>query len=852
MRPMVSVIVPVYNANQYLQRFIDSLLAQTLKNFEVICIDDASTDGTSTLLDDLAARNPRIRVLKMPENCGAGAARNKGIAAVCGETICFADPDDFLPPTSLEVRYAAYKKHNAVVRACHAEIADNGSLIRQETPPEGMNELCNPTEAATNLGVNPFLCAHWTWLIPASMLKNFPIFNEENTRTAEDIMFLARLFFHITRFIWIPDTVYYWIKRPGSLSHTVYTAQHYADYFRCCHIFYEQAGQSHLALADSFCNDYAATYLIHLYRQFCEGKSSEEDVRLTVHSAAKLCSRHKVFERLGAKEGRIPLHYSGLYLLWQTLNNGAASAGMRLGNGCTAVSARQQKLFFTRICQQGWDKNIKFDKLDKEQGLLRARWLFCNHAPEERFALDGKPLAPAFAKNRFVSHINKATIYERILWLPVTLNSVGIFTLTVGEIDSGLNHTGAELYAAFAPESPDNRAVPPDIRILREAARTSATRERFKDAWIFIDKDTEADDNAEHLYRYVMQNHPEINAWFVLNKNSHDWPRLEAEGFKLVAHGSHAHTLLYLNAKNLVSSQMDEYIFKRVDEAFFSDFSKPKFICLPHGVTKDDVSDWFNTIPFDLFIAATPMEAASIAENGSPYIMGEKEVRLGGFPRYDRWLEPVDQENIIFVMPTWRADLVGAWDGKGQNRAINPNFFTSPYVKTWQDFFEAPALQLLLEQSDFRAIFFAHPCVEPYLHRLPFPSFVEKRSKQQGSIIPIIQRSRIMITDFSSVAFDMAYMHRPVLYYQQESKDEFVMHQRWKSGYINYESMGFGPVCKTQQDLINALKKVLNQNCTVEKKYLERIKQTFPYHDNQCCQRAFSFISQDHRNKGMR
>lgn len=852
MRPAVSVIVPVYNAQPYLQRFVSSLLAQTLKNFEVLCIDDASTDGTLTLLRDMAARDARIRILSMPENRGAGAARNAGIAAACGETVCFADPDDFLPPASLEVRYAAYKKHNAVVRACHAEITEDGSLVRQETPPEGMTEPFNPTEAAARSGINSFLCAHWTWLIPAAMLKRFPVFNEENTRTAEDIMFLARLFFHITRLVWIPDTVYHWIKRSGSLSHTVYTPQHYADYFRCCHVFYEQAEQRHLALADSFCNDYAATYLTHLYRQFCEGKSSEEDVRLAVQSAAKLCSRHRVFERLRAKEGKIPLHYLGLYLLWQTLNDGAPSAALRLGSGCAALGQRQRELFFVRICQQGWDKNIKFDKLDKEQGLLRARWLFCDHAPEERFALEGKPIAPAFAKNRFVSRINNSTIYERILWLPIAADSAGTFTLTVGEIDGGLNHTGADIYAAFAPTAPDARTVPANMRVLRDAARTKATRELFKDAWIFIDKDTEADDNAEHLYRYVMQNHPEVNAWFVLNENSHDWPRLEAEGFKLAAHGSHMHTLLYLNAKNLVSSQMDTYIFNCVDEAFFSDFSKPKFICLPHGVTKDDVSDWFNSIPFDLFIAATPMEAASITNDGTPYVMGEKEVRLGGLPRYDKWLEPVEQENLIFVMPTWRADLVGTWDGKGQKRAINPNFYTSSYVKTWQNFFEAPGLQSLLRQFDFRVIFFAHPCVEPYLHGLPFPSFVEKRSKQQGSIIPIMQRSKVMITDFSSVAFDMAYMQRPVLYYQQESKDEFTMHQRWKSGYINYESMGFGPVCKTQNDLIDALANVLAHDCTVGNIYLERINRTFPYRDNQSCRRAFSFISESFDHHDMR
>ena len=201
----ISLVIPVYNSGKYLPRFVASLQAQTFKDFEALFIDDASTDGSAPLLSGLAAADPRLKLLRQPKNLGAGAARNLGIRSAAGETLCFADPDDFLPEKSLEVRYNAFKKHNALVRACHDEISETGALIRHETRPAGLPQICNPREAASHFGVTPFLSAHCTWLFPIELLQRQDILNEENMRTAEDIMLLARLFFQTERLVWLPD-----------------------------------------------------------------------------------------------------------------------------------------------------------------------------------------------------------------------------------------------------------------------------------------------------------------------------------------------------------------------------------------------------------------------------------------------------------------------------------------------------------------------------------------------------------------------------------------------------------------------------------------------------------------------
>ncbi len=101
MKVKVSVIIPVYNAEKYLRQCLDSVINQSLRDIEIICVDDGSTDGSAAILREYAERDSRVRPIRQ-ENKGAGAARNCGIDAVNGEYIAFIDADDWLCANSLE------------------------------------------------------------------------------------------------------------------------------------------------------------------------------------------------------------------------------------------------------------------------------------------------------------------------------------------------------------------------------------------------------------------------------------------------------------------------------------------------------------------------------------------------------------------------------------------------------------------------------------------------------------------------------------------------------------------------------------------------------------------------------
>lgn len=138
--PKASVVVPVYNVNDYLKKCVDSILAQTEKDFELLLIDDGSTDGSGALCDTLAAEDERVRVIHQ-ENRGLGGARNTGSEAATGDWLLFIDSDDWIEAETLEKTIAAGERHNAdMVIFGLRSVDENGNVL--QTIVEDMPKDC--------------------------------------------------------------------------------------------------------------------------------------------------------------------------------------------------------------------------------------------------------------------------------------------------------------------------------------------------------------------------------------------------------------------------------------------------------------------------------------------------------------------------------------------------------------------------------------------------------------------------------------------------------------------------------------------------------------------------------------
>ena len=138
--PRVSIIMPAYNASVFLERAVGSVVSQTFSDWELIIIDDGSTDGTAKLADDLAASDGRIQVIHQ-KNSGVSSARNKGISSALGEYIAFLDADDAYEPEFLDALLGVLNDNNADCAACsHLRVYPDGRTEADVFPlPEGVS-----------------------------------------------------------------------------------------------------------------------------------------------------------------------------------------------------------------------------------------------------------------------------------------------------------------------------------------------------------------------------------------------------------------------------------------------------------------------------------------------------------------------------------------------------------------------------------------------------------------------------------------------------------------------------------------------------------------------------------------
>ena len=223
--PAVSVIIPLYNAEKYISECLDSILAQTFTDFEVIVVDDCSIDSSCAIVESYAEKfGERLTLSRLEKNSGNGALpRNEGLILSRGEYIFFADNDDSLTKTALEEMYTLAKKYDADVVYCEKiyETNDDGKNIRVSSRQSGIfvNE---PTFETENLAERVqgvlqwrFGAPPWIKLIKRNLLIENKIYFP-STVGGEDIVWTWGLVFYAKKFLRVPNPVY--IKRLAKSS----------------------------------------------------------------------------------------------------------------------------------------------------------------------------------------------------------------------------------------------------------------------------------------------------------------------------------------------------------------------------------------------------------------------------------------------------------------------------------------------------------------------------------------------------------------------------------------------------------------------------------------------------------
>lgn len=201
--PCVSVIVPMYNVEQYLSACLDSLIQQTWSNIEIICVNDGSPDNSVAIVREYMQRDERIRLIEQ-ENGGLSAARNSGLDQAKGKYIQFLDADDILLLGKIEKQVAFLEQTQADVCVCHHSMfTDSPDNIWE-------NEFSSSTFDLTKEGFlynwgKTFVIAIHAGLFRMDFLHKYNLFFEERVRALEDWLFWTNLVYHGAKFCELPD-----------------------------------------------------------------------------------------------------------------------------------------------------------------------------------------------------------------------------------------------------------------------------------------------------------------------------------------------------------------------------------------------------------------------------------------------------------------------------------------------------------------------------------------------------------------------------------------------------------------------------------------------------------------------
>lgn len=210
MNPKVSIIVPVYKAEQYLHRCIDSILAQTFTDWELLLVDDGSPDRSGEICDEYAKKDKRIRVFHK-ENGGVSSARNLGLEKVQGEYVTFVDADDWIDADALNVCMTEIETNDLDVLQFSFTRDEHllGSLGSDST------EVCSLPDY---LEKRRLLVCVWGTVIRSSIIHTNKIRFDSQMKLAEDQLFLFTCMEYATKLMRIPNRLYYYYDNPQSAT----------------------------------------------------------------------------------------------------------------------------------------------------------------------------------------------------------------------------------------------------------------------------------------------------------------------------------------------------------------------------------------------------------------------------------------------------------------------------------------------------------------------------------------------------------------------------------------------------------------------------------------------------------
>lgn len=871
----MSVIVPVYNCEEYIETCVESLREQKMQSsdFQVVLVNDGSTDNSAAICSAVAEKYDNI-VFISKENGGVSSARNAGIEAAQGKYFLFLDADDSLTPDTLDTVYKFFEKHY-----------DETDLVTYKIVPYTGNmtfPLHYRFRFLIQTGVYDLKELPYCYTAQSTM--NICV---KNKGKGNNILFDTTLKFHEDQkycFTTLSDKLtigycdgpeYRYLRRATSA-----TGSRNKAYF-----IFEDTIAMWEELFGWYDSGNVPKYLQAFYLHDLNWKSLA-DILLPYYYGEKEFDKSvdRIVKLIKEVDDEVILNSPSLNVYYKHFLiklKQSGSVHLVCDNKKLALVFNDETVYEEKsvtavinhfavkkdlIHIDGFLKSPIFSYCDKpELYLVRdgiKEQLTLTHSEHEHFkggikvakfwrfvtdiditdvkklslkvVINGKSYDTEYYFGPFAHFANQKRINTYFVNDLCFREKNGTFKITRG------NSLPLKLVSAVSDVFYYGRRNP---RILYNRM-LAFTGRKEKNVWLYLDR-YGVFDNAYDQFKHDFNKNDGITRCYILNdcdRGSIDERFTPEEQKNVVMFHSKRHKQLYFNCDKIITSFSNLSNVSPFDAGpmkWYTDLVKYELVYLQHGILHASLKNLYDKerCVIDRVVVSSHFEVENFQKN---YGFSENELIKSCMPRYDSMEPSGEKKNRIVFSPSWRGNLIGQL--VGNDRELLPEVFVeSDFYKQVTAFLNSERLHDMLEKNDLYLDFKNHPIFKCYNYLFN----ITNDRVCVDNFDTNMDEYRLMITDYSSIVFDSVYLNCPVLYFVPDYE---LFLAGVSHGYRKLDlplEEGFGPFSEDAETLLDHLEEYINNGFAPQEPYASRMKDFFLYRDDHCCDRLYDALIND-------
>lgn len=871
-----SIIIPIYNVEEYLSETIESVVNQTIgfeENVQLILVNDGSPDNSESICLEYRDKYPQNVVYIKQDNAGVSAARNKGMEYVKGEFVNFLDSDDKWSKDAFKETYSNYKKHKDIkMFSCRMNFFDAKKGRHPLNYKYKKNKIINIMEDYDY----PQLSSS-SIFIHKDLIKGHNY--DSKIKFSEDNKFINEMILEEGKYMVLNKPTYYYRRRQKNNSAIQeqsqkkdwYTVTPIKVYKYLCDLSIKKYGRiiEYIQYLVMYEINWRLSVKVPSFLTKMEQKNYiktlkellfnvKDEIILSLRNA-DLAKKVYVLSLKNGEDYIQKIEYDENFANVDDFMVSFDNLGYLIIDN---ISIRKNTIFLYGKLDTKFVSKKDFSVLLNDKKIKPKFYELTNDYDEELFTgeklhqyigislslniKDNFKLLFKYKDFDLTPRFKRSSIFfER---MPSSFKKYNNRLICYKRKNKSLNCENDNIFKRFYYELKNCLFLLRYKKIKVALIRIFISLyNSFKHQKIMLisDRVNKADDNGEHFFKYMLENHPEYKCYYILSKDSVDYDKMCKIG-PVLDNTSTKYKWLFQISDYVVSSHAEDYIFNILgkNNKYVQDKYKFKYIFLQHGIIKDDLSPWLNinTKKMDMFVTSCGPEYQSLLD--CKYYYGKDIVKLTGLPRYDSLIKKQQKTSIkkqVLLSCTWRNSLANKVDRKTGQRLYNEKFKESNYFKFLNSLMNDKRLLKALEKNNYKIRFCPHPNVLTQLEDFNENDYVEIERNNIDYQKEFCENA-LLITDYSSVFFDFGYLKKPVVYLQHDRK-EFFEGQLYDEGYFDYKKMGFGPVCSTLDSAVKEIIGYIENDCKMQKKYLKRVDNFYSFHDDKNCERVFKAIT---------